>query len=54
MGDLTAQDEWYVFVVSEVTGGIFDNPPTSWLVRGWRLAYDGKYIGRHAYSITSA
>lgn len=52
VGDLTKQDIWQFYVVADVTGGIYDTPPTSWIMKGWTLAYDGKYIGRRHYQIT--
>lgn len=37
---------WTPAVVYSVTGGIFNNPPTSWTIDTWNMTYDGIYLGR--------
>jgi hypothetical protein len=37
---------WRAFVVKDVWGGTFVDPPGQWLIRGWSLAFDGMYLGR--------
>lgn len=51
VGDLTNQQQWRPYVISEVIGGSFVNPPTSWTIRGWTLEFDGTNVGRSAYTI---
>ena len=41
---------WTAAVVHSVTGGIFDNPSTSWTVQTWDMKYDGRYCGREISS----
>lgn len=33
-------------VISGVSGGIYQNPSTGWLIKTWSLAFDGRYLGR--------
>lgn len=40
VGEFSKNRGWRVFVVSEVVGGIFANPPTSWTIQGWHLDYN--------------
>ncbi|KAJ9142057.1 ATPase (AAA) domain protein [Pleurostoma richardsiae] len=42
--------DWETYVVQSITGGVFENPPQEWSILGWRLAYDGKYLGRVPYT----
>lgn len=44
---------WRAWVVKEVSGGTFIDPPGRWVVRGWSLAYDGMYLGRVDYTETT-
>ncbi|OLN96128.1 ATPase family AAA domain-containing protein 3B 1 [Colletotrichum chlorophyti] len=45
---------WDASVVHSVSGGVFDNPPTDWHVRTWKLTFDGSdmirvWSGRGVY-----
>lgn len=42
---------WRPYVVSSISGGVFENPPTPWLMKGWKLAFDGECMGRIEYEI---
>lgn len=43
----TAGDKtWRAWVIREIRGGTFVDPPEDWLIRGWSLAFDGRYLGR--------
>ncbi|EQB48870.1 hypothetical protein CGLO_11851 [Colletotrichum gloeosporioides Cg-14] len=37
---------WYAYVVHSLEGGVLENPPSPWIVRSWRLDYDGRLINR--------
>ncbi|KAJ4410998.1 hypothetical protein N0V82_009102 [Gnomoniopsis sp. IMI 355080] len=47
VADLTDEDKWQPYVISEVTGGIFAKPTMPWRIRGWALTFDGRYVGRY-------
>lgn len=51
VGTFTDRGEWQPYVVSEVTGGILENPPVPWIIKGWRLKFNGTYVGRCKYSM---
>lgn len=51
VGDFTNQEKWQPYVISEVRGGSFVNPPVPWTIRGWTLGFDGTYVGRCEYTI---
>lgn len=38
--------KWRAMVISTVTGGIYQNQTTPWIIIGWRLEFDGTYLGR--------
>ncbi|KAL4894971.1 hypothetical protein BDV59DRAFT_174221 [Aspergillus ambiguus] len=37
---------WESCVIHSVTGGVFETPSTSWDICVWRMAFDGRYLGR--------
>lgn len=43
---------WRAFVVRDIWGGTFVDPPDRWVIRGWSLIFDGMYLGREEYSET--
>lgn len=51
---LNKQGIWSPYVISELTGGSFENPPTSWTIHGWNLNFDGRYLGRNKFQIHTA
>lgn len=40
------RSEWSAMVISNVTGGIYENVTTSWKINGWHLEFNGTYLGR--------
>lgn len=46
--------KWKAFVVSCVTGGIYQNSTDPWIVSGWSLEFDGRFLGRRSHSMTLA
>lgn len=45
----TTEGSWHPFVVSEIEGGVFENPPSNWIVKGWTLGFNGNCVGRCRY-----
>lgn len=46
-------DDYHVgYVVQSVSGGSFVSPPARWEIRGWKLQYDGAFIGRWGWVTT--
>lgn len=43
---------WRAWVIKEVSGGTFVDPPQPWRIRGWSLAFNGLYLDRISQSIT--
>ncbi|KAG8157941.1 hypothetical protein KVR01_012213 [Diaporthe batatas] len=37
---------WQACVISDITGGTFVDPPEEWVINGWSLAFDGRFLGR--------
>ncbi|KUI53387.1 Protein MSP1 [Cytospora mali] len=50
--ELDKQHQWRPYVVTSISGGIFQNPPVGWTISGWRLEFDGDYLGRARYNMT--
>ncbi|KAM7202928.1 hypothetical protein V8F20_004175 [Naviculisporaceae sp. PSN 640] len=46
------EKDWGVKVVYDIQGGVFDDPPTAWSMRGWAMRYDGRFLGRHLDWVT--
>lgn len=38
------------YVVKSVSGGTFVSPPVNWEIHGWKLRYDGAFIGREGWT----
>lgn len=48
--EMDTHKQWNSYVVSSITGGIFENPVAPWTMHAWRLAFDGEDLGRVAYT----
>ena len=44
--DRSQKNQWASYVIYSMSGGILNNPPEIWTILAWRLAFDGKYLGR--------
>ncbi|KAG6362329.1 hypothetical protein INS49_010559 [Diaporthe citri] len=42
---------WRAWVIKEVDGGTFVDPPGPWIIRGWSLAFNGLHLDRVRQSI---
>jgi hypothetical protein len=41
-----SSDSWVIGVVHSCKGGVYEHPPTPWIITLWNLQYDGKYLSR--------
>lgn len=48
----TGEKDWRVKVVFDMQGGIFEDPPVAWKMRGWAMVYDGRFLGRYLDWVT--
>lgn len=52
--EMDSHDIWNPYVVSTISGGIFQNPPVNWTMHGWRLIFDGRELGRTQFTMDFA
>lgn len=43
--------QWKTFVVSSITGGIYEKSTAPWVVSGWCMKFDGKLLGRRTFDM---
>ncbi|KAF4887174.1 hypothetical protein CGCF415_v012311 [Colletotrichum fructicola] len=46
LSKLSQDTDWTAYVVHSVAGGILDNPPSPWVIKTWRLDFDGQFVHR--------